>query len=104
VNSAEFRRTSTNVGQIIAPGKTLALEIAFTPTGTGIRTALLEVIGNCNATAQVVMEGNAIAGCDIENSATVNLGKFVLGQGSTQPVSCALKNIGALVVSGKMTV
>ena len=104
VNAADFRRTSTDLNQRILPGKTLQLEIAFTPSATGVRTALMEVIGNCNATAQVLLEGNAIAGCDLENSATVNLGKFVLGQGTTQQISCALKNTGVLVVSGKMSI
>ncbi|MCX6140258.1 MAG: choice-of-anchor D domain-containing protein [Candidatus Kapabacteria bacterium] len=103
VNNTDFRLSSQIIGVRIEPGKSLSLEIVFAPTGTGLRTALLEVIGNCNATAQLLLEGDGLAPCAWENQTNVNLGKVPLSQGTSPTVTCVLKNVGPLDLKGTLS-
>ncbi|HLP29172.1 MAG TPA: choice-of-anchor D domain-containing protein, partial [Candidatus Didemnitutus sp.] len=103
-NSGDFRLSSQIIGVSLAPGESTSLEIIFAPSGTGLRTALLEVIGNCNATAQVVLEGNGLAPCVWENQSNIDLGKVPLSQGTNRVVTCVLKNTGPLPLTGTLSV
>ena len=76
----------------------------FVPTGTGMRTALLEVVGDCNSQAQLPLEGDAAAPCVWERQPTVDLGKVPLSQPRTLTVTCVLKNTGPLNLAGDMRV
>jgi hypothetical protein len=103
-NAIDFKLISSLVGQRIAAGKALNIEMLFVPTGTGMRTALLEVVGDCNAQAQLPLEGDAAAPCVWERQPTVNLGKVPLSQPRPFNVTCVLKNTGPLLLSGDMRV
>lgn len=104
VNGADFRLAGSLVGTRIDPGKSVSLEIIFEPKGVGARTGLLEVVGNCSATAQLLLEGTGLAPCVWESQSSVNLGKVPLAQPGPYPVSCVLKNTGPLVLSGNLSV
>lgn len=103
-NASDFKLVSTIVGQRIAAGKALNIEMLFVPTGTGMRSALLEVVGDCNSQAQLPLEGDAAAPCVWERQPTVDLGKVPLSQPRPVTVTCVLKNTGPLALSGDMRV
>jgi hypothetical protein len=100
----DFKLISTLVGQRLAAGKSLSVEMLFIPTGTGMRTALLEVVGDCNAQAQLPLEGDAAAPCVWERQPTVDLGKVPLSQPRPFNITCVLKNTGPLNLAGNMRV
>ncbi|MBM4178428.1 MAG: choice-of-anchor D domain-containing protein [Ignavibacteria bacterium] len=100
----DFKLISTLVGQRLAAGKSLSIEMMFIPTGIGMRTALLEVVGDCNAQAQLPLEGDAAAPCVWERQLTVDLGKVPLSQPRPFTVTCVLKNTGPLSLAGDMRV
>ena len=103
-NSSDFSVTSQKVGVPLDPGMSTSLEMVFAPTGTGRRTALLEIIGNCNATAQLLLEGNGLAPCAWENQSNVDLGKVPIGQGQpSRLTTCILKNMGPLNLAGTLS-
>lgn len=105
VNPADFRVISPTVFPIrLDTGRALSLELAFEPTGIGLRTAILEVIGNCNANTQIVLEGTGLAPCVWESQSNVVLGKVPLGQPTTRSITCVLKNTGPLALNGRLTV
>ncbi len=103
-NAADFSVTNQNIGTRLNPGDSLSLEVIFKPTGTGARSALLEAIGSCNATAQIILEGQGLAPCLWDNETNIQLGKQPLGQPKQQTVTCVLKNTGPLPLNGTMTV
>lgn len=104
-NAADFRVISPTTFPIrLDTGRTLSLELAFEPKGTGLRTAVLEVIGNCNANTQIVLEGNGLAPCVWESQSTVALGKVPLAQPASRTITCVLKNTGPLALNGRLTV
>ncbi|MFN5377511.1 MAG: choice-of-anchor D domain-containing protein, partial [Ignavibacteria bacterium] len=103
-NANDFKLISTLVGQRLAAGKSLNIEMLFIPTGTGMRTALLEVVGDCNSQAQLPLEGDAAAPCVWERQPTVDLGKVPLSQPRPFTVTCVLKNTGPLNLAGDMRV
>jgi len=103
-NGSDFSLQNSINGVRIGPGKSLSLEIVFAPQGIGVRSALLEVVGNCNVTAQLLLEGTGLAPCVWESQSNVSLGKVPLAQSATLPVSCVLKNAGPLVLPGTLTV
>lgn len=104
-NAGDFRVISPTVFPIrLDTGRTLSLELAFEPKGTGLRTAILEVIGNCNANTQVILEGTGLAPCVWDSQSSVQLGKVPLGQPASRTVTCVLKNTGPLPLNGRLTV
>lgn len=103
-NAGDFKLISTLVGQRLAAGKSLNIEMLFVPTGTGMRTALLEVVGDCNSQAQLPLEGDASAPCIWERQPTVDLGKVPLSQPRPFTVTCVLKNTGPNNLAGDLRV
>ncbi len=104
-NAGDFRVISPTTFPIrLDTGRTLSLELAFEPKGTGLRTAVLELVGNCNANSQIVLEGTGLAPCVWESQSTIALGKVPLGQPSSRTVTCILKNTGPLALNGRVTI
>ncbi|MBU3678791.1 MAG: choice-of-anchor D domain-containing protein [Candidatus Kapabacteria bacterium] len=103
-NAADFSLAGKLIGQLLAVGKTLAVEVVFTPTGTGARTALLEVIGSCGSPIQLSLEGVASAPCLVESIPLANQGKVPLSQPRQMKITCMLKNVGPLPINGNLTV
>lgn len=103
-NAADFRIISQLIGRRIDRGQTGTVEIEFSPTGTGPRSALIEIVGSCNANAQILVEGVGLAPCVWENQTVVNIGKFPLARPVQRAVTCVLKNTGPLPLTGRLSV
>ncbi len=103
-NAADFTIAGNLIGQPIAAGKSLVVEVIFNPKGTGSRTALVEVIGSCGSPIQMTLEGLASAPCLVESDASTDQGKVPLGQPRQMKVTCMLKNVGPLPISGNLQV
>lgn len=103
-NSADFQLSGNIIGQVVPAGKSINIELIFTPKGIGSRTALIEIAGTCGSPVQLSLDGLATAPCDVESIARENLGKVPLGQPRQQKVTCMIKNSGKVAISGNLRV
>lgn len=103
-NAGDFRLVGTINGQIVPAGKSLNVELVFTPSRPGTRTALLEVIGSCGSPVQLSLEGVGTAPCLVETNTLADQGKVPLSQPRQMKITCMLKNVGPLPVSGNLSV
>ncbi len=103
-NGADFAIAGNLVGQLLQAGKSLVVEVIFNPKGTGSRTALIEAIGSCGSPIQLSLEGVSTAPCLVETNAFVDQGKVPLSQPRQMKITCMLKNVGPLAITGNLQV
>lgn len=96
INGSEFKLISRIAKRNLFPGECLDLEILFSPTDIGPRSATLNVIPNCGQTLTIPIIGEGLKPCGFRNqtptigSSSVNIPKTV--SRSTSPNSCILIN------------
>lgn len=99
----DFQLLTPLVGRRISAGQVLSVEFEFKPTAAGKRTAILEIVGTCGTSGQIVIDGDGLPPCTWE-TASIDFGKVALGTtpAPSQTV-CVLKNLGPNPLSGTMT-
>jgi hypothetical protein len=103
-NAGDFTLAGNIVGQVVPAGKSLNIELIFSPKGVGTRSALIEVAGTCGSPVQLSVDGLATAPCDVETNANVDQGKVPLGQPRTMKITCMIKNVGSVAINGNLRV
>lgn len=88
----------------LKPGECLSVEVVFTPSGVGQRTAVLEVLGTCNTIATLTFEGEALAPCLWDVKQSNDLGRIALGVAPrTYTITQVLCNKGPVPLSGTVS-
>lgn len=101
-NAGDFAIVGKLGGVTLRRGQSLGIEIAFTPQGTGPRTATLSLCGSCNSLATLVINGEGLAPCAWSLLSPVNVGTVVKGQSSTLSKVQILRNDGPNPLAGNL--
>lgn len=95
-NNGEFKLLSSIVGQRLgAVGSAtscMSIEFQFKPSGTGVRTATLNISGDCNTSTVLQLTGNGLPPCKVDAQPSIDMGNVVMGTTPTKTVVCALRN------------
>jgi hypothetical protein len=85
-------------GTVLAPGQSVSLSLAFTPTTAGVATTSVSITGQ-HGTATVAVKGNGVTGAaDLQISPTsVDFGRVPIGSSASQQVT--VTNAGNLAVT-----
>lgn len=101
-NPGDFRLVGSLRGVTLRKGECIGIEIAFTPQGTGPRSALLSVTGACNTLAQLQISGEGLAPCAWTLTSPVDVGVVVKGQSGTLTNVQILRNDGPNPLNGNL--
>lgn len=92
----EFTLSSTIIGTRLAkqgdPTACFGFEIIFAPTGTGNRTAVLQIDGDCNTSTSITLNGKGLPPCNVQATASVDMGNVVMGTTPSKVINCPLRN------------
>lgn len=77
---------------VIEPGSSISIELRFTPSAVGLRTATLEVFASCRNLVRIDLQGEGRPECPWELQDTINLGQVIVGTASTQRFACILRS------------
>ncbi len=103
-NASEFKMLGSLIGQRLNPGQCFSIELAFTPTGVGNRTAVLDIIGSCNTFVSLQINGEGLPPCAYDVKTSIDLGKIPQGTTPSFPIPCIIRNTGPADLSGTITV
>jgi hypothetical protein len=92
LNAADFTETNTCVGSPLAPGKSCNITVNFAPTGTGPRTAVININDKVITPQTVYLIGNGTAMITLVPS-VIEFGTVKIGK-SSNPKVATLTNIG----------
>ena len=101
-NAADFSVVGKLKGVTLRRGESLGIEIAFTPQGTGTRTAKMSLCGTCNTLAELNVTGEGLAPCAWTLASPVDMGTVVLGQSGTLTNVQILRNDGPNPLQGNL--
>lgn len=101
-NPGDFRLIGSLKGVTLRKGQCIGIEIAFTPQGTGPRSALLSLTGSCNTLTQLQINGEGLAPCAWTLSSPVDVGVVVKGQSGTLTGVQILRNDGPNPLNGNL--
>lgn len=73
---------------VLDTGAIRSMEIRFTPTALGTRTALVTIYGTCGTKVSYTVRGEGRPECDWENKQFVDLGRHVVGTTIKQKIDC----------------
>ncbi len=103
-NSADFRLVGQLVGTRLKPGQCISIELLFSPSGIGNRTATLEVSGNCGTHSIMILEGMGLAPCKWDAQANFDAGKIALNAATkTVTITGVICNTGPSNLKGTLT-
>lgn len=71
-------------------GTVRSIELRFTPTGLGRRTAVVTFYGSCDTRTSFTVSGEGRPECDWENKQAVDLGRHVVGSTIKQKIDCII--------------
>ena len=71
-------------------GAVRSIELRFTPSGLGRRTAVVTVYGSCDTRTSFTVSGEGRPECDWENKQAVDLGRHVVGSTIKQKIDCII--------------
>jgi len=95
-NTGEFTLLSSIVGTRLGAANStsacMSLEFQFKPSGTGTRSATLNIIGDCNTSTTLQLTGNGLPPCKVDAVPSIDMGNVVLGTTPSKIVPCPLKN------------
>jgi Tol biopolymer transport system component len=98
-NAGDFARTTT-CGATLAPGATCTIAVAFTPSGTGLRTARLQVATNAASPTTVGLTGTGTAPAATLSNDSLTFGNQNVGTTSAaQAVTLSNSGTGPLLIS-----
>ncbi|MBU3742594.1 MAG: choice-of-anchor D domain-containing protein [Candidatus Kapabacteria bacterium] len=75
---------------LLDTGGVRSLELRFTPTGLGPRSAIVKVYGSCGTFTSFTVSGEGRPECDWENKQSVDLGRHVVGTTFKQKIDCII--------------
>lgn len=103
-NATDFKLLGSLIGQRLNPGDCFSIELAFSPSAVGNRTAVLDITGSCNTFVSLQISGQGLPPCAYDVKSSIDLGKIPQGTTPSFPVPCIIKNTGPAALSGTITV
>jgi len=88
----------------IDTGSLRSIEIAFTPTAVGTRTAHVMVYGACSTNVEFDVTGPGRQECPWQLKDSVDMGRLVVNSSTTRVVDCVLRSERRGTVRGSITV
>lgn len=88
----DFKMLGTYTNVTIDPGLCLPMEIVFTPSGVGVRTATLKVIGTCGTVTNVNLRAEGLPPCNYDVLQLIEMNPVPQGIGSTRVLQCLFRN------------
>lgn len=91
-HALDFRVIGEFGGVTIEPDAVHSLELAFTPSAVGLRTAILTAYGSCGNSIVFTLLGEGRPECSWELTDTIDVGKVIVGSASTKTFNCILRS------------
>ncbi|MES2765920.1 MAG: choice-of-anchor D domain-containing protein [Bacteroidota bacterium] len=99
VNATEFTPVSSISGIVLKVDSSTTIELAFTPTAEGVRTAELTIFGSCDAIASITVNGFGLPPCSTDPLPIVAFGTVGLNITDTKTaIPCLFKFKGLVPV------
>lgn len=90
-HAADFSLTTPIAGRILQPNECIDLDILFSPSVQGNRTATLNILGDCGTLVAPTLVGEGVSGCSLFVIGKVQMSDVVIGSISTTN-PCIVRN------------
>ncbi len=92
VHATDFRMVDSLSGMVVDTANAVSMEVMFTPSAIGTRTALLTIYGSCDNIISLPLTGEGRAPCPWDLRDSIDLGRHIVASTVVRTISCVLRS------------